>query len=130
MEKLELYREFLDREGYRPQVDKDGDILFKFEGGNYLLFVNKDDPEFFQLVFPGFWEIDDGEELARALVAASHANSKCKAVKVVVSPKRNVSAMVEMFFERPDQFAPVFARSIGAIRFGVKTFADKMRGEE
>ena len=46
----DMYVSFLLEEGYRPEVDQDGDVVFKREGRTYFIAVNAEDPGFFQLV--------------------------------------------------------------------------------
>ena len=41
------------------------------------------------------------------MLAANEATWKTKVAKVYVIDAKNTSAAVEMFFERPEQFAPV-----------------------
>ena len=37
---------FLSEEGFRPQIDKEGDIVFKAEGDTYLICFNESDDDF------------------------------------------------------------------------------------
>ena len=37
---------FLSEEGFRPQIDKEGDIVFKAEGDTYLICFNESDEDF------------------------------------------------------------------------------------
>ncbi len=124
--KLDMYRSHLSSEGYIPEVDKDGDLVFKVEGGTYVLFAHEDDREYFSILFPGFWPIESEKERREAYVAANHATAQTKVGKVYVL-KDNVSASVEMIFGDPEQFKPVFRRSLTILRAAVATFAEKMR---
>lgn len=40
-ETVKIYSDFLREEGYVPQIDKDGDIVFKVEGGTYLIILDE-----------------------------------------------------------------------------------------
>ena len=77
-----VYLEHLKDEGYRPALDDDGDIYFKKEGKTYLIILDEDDPTFFRLVFPNFWEIESDEERERVVHAASAATAATKVTKV------------------------------------------------
>ena len=124
--KADLYLSYLRTEGYVPEVDKDGDLVFKVEGGTYVLFAHEDDREYFSILFPGFWPIESEKERSEAYVAANHATAQTKVGKVYVIGD-NVSASVEMVFSDPEQFKPVFKRALAMLRAGVAAFAEKMR---
>ncbi|HOJ13411.1 MAG TPA: hypothetical protein PLS81_04775 [Deltaproteobacteria bacterium] len=129
MTKSELaarYTDFLTDQGFRPEIDKDGDVKFLFEGGLYYILVSEKDPEFFRLVYPNFWEIESDEEKMKATIAASFATADTKVAKVILVGN-NVWASVESFFESPDHFKGVFRRSISAIRTAVSSFRDNMK---
>ena len=121
----ELYLEYLKIEGYVPKIDDDGDVMFKAEGRTYFIDVNEKDPQFFRLVFPFFWKIEDEEERTRAFQAANHANLETKVAKVFVV-NDDTWASVELFVEKPEDFQPVFTRSLASIRASVDVFAAKM----
>jgi hypothetical protein len=127
MTKAEMYSSFLRSEGYAPNVDSDGDVRFKFEGGNYIIFAYEKDPQYFLLMFPGFWPIESPEELQRALVAANTVNRDTKVVKISLNPDlTDVSATVEAFLPTPESFQQVFSRAINVTKVGVKKFMDFM----
>lgn len=123
-----LYKSFLEEEGYRPHIDEDGDVVFKEEGRTYYIDVDDSDEEFFRIVFPNFWEIESTEELARVIYAANYATMKTKVAKVYVrSDGQDTIASAELFFADREQFKPVFHRAMAAIRAAVQTFVDKVR---
>ncbi|MCX8141017.1 MAG: hypothetical protein WHU94_15075 [Thermogemmata sp.] len=125
-ERVGMYMRYLVEEGYMPRVDQDGDIIFKFEGGTYLIIIDDSDDEYFRLVFPNFWSIDSEEERMQVYIAATHATAETKVTKVY--PVRdNVWASIEMFCSPPEVFKSVFRRSLGALRAGVNNFREKMQ---
>lgn len=125
-ERTQMYSEFLRKEGYAPQLDSDGDILFKMEGRTYLIIVDRDDEEFFRIVFPNFWSIENEKERRQVHEAALHATAQTKVAKVF--PVRDdVWASVELFCSPPDSFKPVFRRSMSALAAAIATFVSKMR---
>lgn len=124
-----LYVDYLEQEGYRPTIDSDGDaVIFKCEGKLYYIAIDTGDAPYFQLVYPQFWRIESGDELARVLLAASRATLKTKVAKVYVSSDLTyTSAAIEMFFDRPEHFSPVFRRAMSALQAGVANFVEAMR---
>lgn len=125
-ERVEMYRSFLADEGFTPRVDDDGDLFFKYEGRNYIILVSEKDESYFNLVFPGFWSIDNETERRKAAEAAQHATSETKVAKVFPVGD-NTWASIEMFCSPPEAFKPVFQRCLRALRTAVNTFGNKMR---
>jgi hypothetical protein len=121
-----LYADHLTEEGFRPKVDEDGDVTFKYEGGNYFIRVDENDPTFFQVNFPNFWPIESEEERKHAYMAASLVAMECKVAKVYVV-EDDVWVSVELFFESPEQFKRVFGRAMHALQNGRDLFSSKMR---
>ncbi len=123
-----MYSDYLTAEGYQPTIDADGDVRFKSEGFTYYIIIDDKDERYFRLLFPNFWSIDDGEELARALVAANYATMVTKVAKVYVrNDGKDTSASIEMFVDPPEQFAKTFPRCMSALRTAVNTFVEKMK---
>lgn len=124
---ISLYMDFLAREGYRPSLNGNSLVVFKEEGRTYVIPVDTQDPAYFQLLFPNFWSIDDSSDFAKAILAANETTRITKVAKVYVRDDgKNVTAAIEMLLDRPEDFAPVFRRSLSAIKSAVKTFVEKM----
>jgi hypothetical protein len=51
----ELYMAYLSAEGYKPEVNGEGDVKFKKEGLTYYITNNSPDAEFFQIVLPDIY---------------------------------------------------------------------------
>jgi len=128
-ERQKAYMEFLTREGYRPDIDSDGDVRFKHEGFTYFIEVDEKDDKYFRIGFPNFWSIDSDAERARVLVACDEATRRCKGAKVY-SVRDNVWASFETFFDETRQYEPVFRRMMGALRTAVSAFVQKMKETE
>jgi hypothetical protein len=127
-ERARAYMDFLAAEGYRPQMDEDGDVIFKSEGLTFVIITEEEDEEYVSLVLPNFWSIESEEELARALKAANEVNRSIKAAKIFVRKDgKNTWAAVEMFVKSPESFNLVFERSLRALKSAVARFAELMR---
>jgi hypothetical protein len=121
-----LYFEYVAAEGYRPEIDKDGDIKFKKEGRTYFVFAAENDPSFVRIVFPLFWAIENDSERAKALVAADKATAETKVAKVFLTGS-NVSAAFEMFCLPSEALQPVLARSLRTLEAATEVFVTEMR---
>ncbi len=126
-EKLQqMYMTYLKASGYRPDLDSDGDVTFKHEGGNYIIQIHENDDGYFRLIYPNFWEIESEQEGEDVLVAGSATNSIVKCAKIF-TVKDNLWAVVELFLTKPDDYEKLLARSISALQNGVSTFRTKMQ---
>lgn len=120
-----LYMEYLVAEGYRPEIDKDGDVQFRREGRLFFIQVSEKDPEFFRVALANFWSIESESERLRVLAAADHSNAQSKVCKVF-TVKENVWAGIELFVASPSDFKAVFKRSMTALDVGVFVFVQNM----
>jgi hypothetical protein len=124
-ERAQTYFDFLAEEGFRPTLDEDGDVVFKVEGYMYYVSIEEDE-QFFRLIFPNFWPLENRAERERAERAALAVTSHLKVVKVLPT-ERGVLATVEMFCAPPESVLPVFHRAIQAIQGAVRAFMEEMR---
>lgn len=100
MKKKELIMSTLEKMGYSPKIDDDGDIMVRYQlKFIYVLgdFENEDD-SYLSLMLPQFYEIEDGQETL-ALAVCNKMTSELKIVKVFVDHTfKNVSASCEFFY--------------------------------
>jgi len=130
-ERVEMYMAFLVEEGFRPKIEDDDDLVsFKYEGRTYYIIIDEEDEEFFRLVYPNFWEIEDESELAEAKEAAMYATAKTKVAKVFITTNNDVWATVELFCAPPETFKSVLSRCLSAVRSSIESFVSKMREVE
>ncbi len=125
-QRTQMYFDYLKREGYLPELDRDGDIVFKIEGRTYLIILDENDEPFFRLVFPNFWSIESEGERLKVEHAAVVATASTKAAKVF-PVGNNTWATIEMFAESPTSVIPVFKRSLSALNTAVMKFVEEMR---
>jgi len=126
-DRAEMYRAYLAGEGFPAQIDRDGDVTFKHEGGSYVIIIDEDDETYFRLVFPSFWSIESDEERVRVILAAVHATAQIKVAKVYPLGDQTF-ASIEMFVSPPEGFKPVFLRSLRALHAAVQCFREKVLG--
>jgi len=126
-ELAKMYVDYLSKEGFHPELDKDGDVVFKSEGKTYLIIADENDPVYFRLIFPNFWAIESEPERQKVLVAADYATGRTKVAKVYTTQNNNVWASIEVFLRKPEDFKEIFQRSMSALQASVANFVEKMR---
>ncbi len=125
-QRIQVYYDFLKNEGYLPQLDRDGNIVFKVEGRTYLVLLDEQDEPFFRLVFPNFWRIESEEERHKVERAALIATAGTKVAKIFPISD-NTWGTIEMFAATPESVLPVFMRSLSALNTAVMKFVEEMR---
>jgi hypothetical protein len=108
MTKTQLYMDYLREEGYRPELDKDGDVVFKHERVTFIIFANEDD---------------------RAMRVMMRLNRAYKAAKFCETGE-DVSLFVECFYAQADGFKPVFARYVDLLSSALREFRQLMVEEK
>ena len=73
---------YLKAQGITARSSKVG-INFEFDGWNFLLWHDADDPLFFRLTLPGLFDVTD-ENFAKAIMACNNINWNYKVVKAVL----------------------------------------------
>ena len=123
-----FYIAALENQNYHAERDDDGDIRFRHEGHSYFIEVREDDPMFFRVVLPNFWDIDSPAERLRVLDAANLATGDTKIAKVF-TVRDSTWAACELFLPAQDDFVPILQRCLLAIRSAVNLFTDTMRND-
>ncbi len=121
-----MYMSYLADEGFKPEIDSDGDIDFKFEGKTCCIIIDEKDPQFFTVTVPNIWKIESEIERRKVLAAVDYVNSETKVVKAY-TVKDNVRVCVELFVAKPEDYKPLFSRSTAALSRGMANFVRKMR---
>ena len=120
-ERTSMYAAYLKEEGFSPTVNQYEDVEFKFEGLPCVIDIDHRDEEFFRIIVPNFFRVNDEDERALALAAANSATVKVKVVKIMVVGDY-AWASIEMFLASPDAFKAVFRRSLRALQAGMRHF--------
>jgi hypothetical protein len=127
-QRVEIYARAIKANGYSTRI-LDGDIIeFRRSGLFYYVSIEDREPEFVQLVFPAFWEIESRDEQEQAVKAASYASARAKGAKVYLSNENemDVSVVVDLCLPDPNSFADHFPRMLMMIDTGTDHFEERM----
>ena len=127
--KTEKYLEILSEEGFRPVLDDSGGINFKYEGVNYVVDVQEDDPEYFRILYIYIWVAQSNEERLKAERVAGKIMNSYKVVRILQWDNGFV-ATIEMFLPSVDVIRPVLNRILSLLKFIGKEFSDLMNKPE
>ena len=102
-----LVSKYLKSQGLVPKKNDLG-LNFNFEGWNFLLWHDVNDPLFFRLILPGVYDVTDNN-FAKAIMACNNVNWNYKVVKAVLyeyEDEHDKGTSVWMCFEQGLDSAP------------------------
>ena len=124
----DFYLDVIREEGYKGEVDNDGDIHFKFEGMSYFIMVREDDETYYSILFPRFWNLESQDEKMKALIVCNSLNSQYKCGKLfAVGELESVSASIQLFLNDINDFKKFFSRILGILKGMVDEFVVEMK---
>ena len=121
----ELVKEFLSNEGYRFDVDGDGDIHFKYEGVNLYFTVDKDDQNYFRLIMPNIYQLEGNR--VKVLEAINAVARDLKVIKAFLVEDR-LWLTVELLIDSTPELEDFFPRCMGLLKAGRDKIAEEIFG--
>lgn len=98
MKKKELILSTLEKMGYSPEVDNDGDIKLLYQMKTIYVMTGDEEEPYISMMLPQFHEIDDGQE-TMVLAVCNKLTRELKLAKVYVDQTfKNVTATCEFFY--------------------------------
>ena len=129
MTKKELIMSTIEKMGYAPEIDSDGDIEFVYQMKTLYVMTGKDEEQYVSVVYPQFYEINEEEDM-KALVACNKVTRELKVVKVYVEPTfRSVTAACEFYYVNNKSMEQNLENSLqllGMIRTVFRNFMDDL----
>ncbi len=116
---------FLRKEGFCPTVEEFG-IVFKYQMKNFIFFNNEGDDEFFQLVMPGIFSVDE-DNLELALKACSKMNSDVKVAKAFVSDHEDVWLAFEILLDQTPEVESIVPRALNTLLHAQGCFYEALK---
>lgn len=129
-----LVSKYLKSQGIVPKKNDLG-LNFTYEGWNFLLWNDADDPLFFRLILPGIFDVTD-DNFAEAIMACNNVNWNYKVVKAVLyefEDEHDSGASVWMCFEQVlddnPQVEELVSRAIHSLIAAAETFTKEVMEE-
>lgn len=121
----ELVKQFLSNEGYKFDVDSDGDIHFKYEGINLYFTVDNNDQRYFRLIMPNIYQLEGNR--TKVLEAINTVARDLKVIKAFLIEDRLWLA-VELFIDSTPELEDFFPRCMGLLKAGREKIAEEIFG--
>lgn len=96
--KKELILKTLEKMGYSPELDSDGDIMLCYQMKQIYMMTGDEDEPYVSVMLPQFHEIDEGQETL-VLAVCNKMTRELKLAKVYIDQTfKNVTATCEFFY--------------------------------
>lgn len=125
MKTTEMVLNFLKEQGFCPQVDERGSIIFKYQMSTFIFMNNDEDEEFFQLAYPGIFDVTE-ENRELVLEAANKVNSRIKVAKVII-PSDDVWVLFEVILDQSPEVGSIIQRGLGILMHARQVFYEEMQ---
>lgn len=99
-----LAYDYLSKEGYKPYIDEDDDVVFKAEGYSFYVDNTKSDETYLQIVMPYMMEVDvdNTAQLLAALGACNQITQSKKLVQAFVSDDGDLTFVTDTYIGSGD----------------------------
>ena len=115
MTSKEMIFETLQRMGYNPEIDEDGDIMMYYQMKIIYLFPSRDEDSYICMMLPKFYEVAEGRESA-VLAACNKLNRDIRIVKYYIDDDfKSVTATCEFFYNDNESLECFIEKSLGVI---------------
>jgi len=119
----ELVKDWLASEGFRYQIDDDGDVQFKFQGYGMWATVDKNDPLFLRIILPNIYELNG--DRGKVLEALNALNAEIKAVKGYLV-RENVWVSLEMYVDSSPEVEDFIERCLNILIAAGRKFHEEL----
>lgn len=98
MKKKELILKTLEKMGYNPEVDNDGDIMLHYQMKTIYVLTGDEEAPYISMMLPQFHEVEEGQETL-VLAVCNKMTRELKLAKVYIDQTfKNVTASCEFYY--------------------------------
>ena len=119
----ELVKEWLSNEGYKYEVDEDGDIRFKYQGKTLFCSADKNDEQFFRVFMPCVYELENNR--GKVLEAINTVSRDIKVMKAFLV-EDNLWLSIEMFVDSSPEVDDFMERCLSILSAGLERIAHEI----
>ncbi len=122
---MQVYKTWLQNNGIKFEEEVFG-LAFKYQGANFIIANNGNDPLYFQMIMPGIYDVQPGEKV-KVLEIANSLTREIKCLKVVIQDGGSVWLMTEMFIDSTPELDDFMERLFSILHGGRMKFYAKMQ---
>ncbi len=94
---MRIYKEWLSEQGIKFH-DTNAGLLFRYQGGGFIIADNRNDKQYLQIIMPNVYEVQTFDK-DKAYRIANKLNNEIKSLKVIIQDDDNVWLTVEQFLD-------------------------------
>lgn len=122
---MQIYKNWLRRNNTSYQETPFG-LLFKYQGGGFIIADNSNDSDYFQLIMPAIADVKGN--LFRVLKAANIVNREIKCVKCTITDdNENVWLATEILLDQTPEIDSIMPRLLDILHGARMRFNQEMR---
>lgn len=126
MTKKEMIMAAIEANGYKPQIDNDGDVYVHYQLKTIYFIAGSDDDQYVVALLPQFAEVKEGEEV-QTLAVCNKETREYKLAKIFIDQTcKNVSASCEFFYTDSESLKVYVWHSLNILGMVRSTFAKMM----
>ena len=122
---IQLVENWLASEGYKHEIDSDGDVKFRYEGHTFWFCPGKDET-FFRIIMPNIYTVEGNRE--KVLEAANKVTRDVKVLKAFLV-EDNLWLAIEMFIDSSPEVEDFMERCLDILVEGFKMSAREILGQ-
>ena len=115
---LEQFKQYLDTKGITPTKEVEEQITFLLEGLYYLFVYESSDQNYFRIILPNIFKVEDDIIKYDSLV--NNINQRYKVAKVTLTQEGMVWISAEQFVYSREGIDYLFERCLAALRGAVE----------
>ncbi len=117
--------QFLQQQGFCPEQQENGNIVFRFEMKTFLFINNDSDEQFFQLALPGIYDVNE-ENRELVLEACNKTNFNIKVAKACLWDD-TVWVFFENLMDQSPEVSSIIPRALGILKHAQQSFYEALQ---
>lgn len=122
MKTSELFKRYLQSEGFPCTIDEDGDVKFKYEGKTFYLTDSGKDELFFRIIMPNIYDVEEDERV-KVLEACNEVTRDIKVVKAFIV-NDSLWLSIEILIDTTPEMGDIVPRLLDILMGSYRRMAD------
>ena len=123
LQMLTQFKQYLKTKDITPTTEIEEQITFQFDGLYYLFVYEKSDPNYFRLILPNIFKIEDNEERYSQLV--NELNLKFKVAKTYINQDGMIWVAADQFIYSREGIDLMFERCLTLLKIFIEYFREQ-----
>lgn len=118
--------QYLSSKNLAFQNNAEEQITFQFEELNYLFVYDNSDPNYFRMLLPNIFKIEEDNDKCKYGAIINEFNNTYKVVKAFVSTENQIWLSVEQFVYSDEKIESLFERCVMLLKATIELFYKKV----